>query len=127
MSEILAKSLAVTNNATVERGRRRSERVALEIPIKLTARMPDGRRICIEVKTQVVNAHGGLIDMGMEMEPGQRIMLNNNRSPELVTATILRIEKIELGRFSAAFEFEFPVTQFWPVTFPSNKDLSWMD
>jgi hypothetical protein len=127
MSEILAKSLAVTNNATVERGRRRSERVALEIPIKLTARMPDGRRVCIEVKTQVVNAHGGLIDMGMEMEPGQRIILNNNRSPELVTATILRIEKSELGRFSAAFEFEFPVAQFWPVTFPPNKDLSWMD
>jgi len=127
MSKILEKSLAVTNNATVERGRRRSERVALEIPIKLTARMPNGRRVCIEVKTQVVNAHGGLIDMGMEMEPGQRIMLNNNRSPELVTATILRIEKSELGRFSAAFEFEFPVVQFWPVTFPANKDLSWMD
>jgi hypothetical protein len=127
MSKILEKSLAVTNNATVERGRRRSERVALEIPIKLTARMPDGRRVCIEVKTQVVNAHGGLIDMGIEMEPGQRILLNNNRSPELVTATILRIEKSELGRFSAAFEFEFPVVQFWPVTFPANKDLSWMD
>jgi hypothetical protein len=89
--------------------------------------MPDGHRICIEVQTQVVNAHGGLLDMGIELEPGQRIMLNNNRSSELVTATILRIEKSEMGRFLAAFEFEYPVVQFWPISFPPNKDLSWMD
>lgn len=127
MSDIVEKSLAVTMDTTFERGKRRSERVALKIPLKLTARLPDGQRICIEVQTQVVNAHGGLLDMGIELEPDQRIMLNNNRSPELVTATILRIEKSELGRFLAAFEFEYPVAQFWPVSFPPNKDLSWMD
>jgi hypothetical protein len=87
--------------------------------------MPDGRRICIEVNTLIVNAHGGLMDMGMEMEPGQRIMLSNYRSPDLVTATVLRIEKSEDGRSSVAFEFEFPVQDFWPVTFPPD-DLSWI-
>jgi hypothetical protein len=123
MSEIREQSLAVTNNASVERGRRRSERVAPQIPIKLSARMPSGHRVCIEVKTEVVNAHGGLLDMGIPMEPGQRIMLNNHRGPELVTATILRIERNEDGRYLAAFEFEFPVTDFWPVAFPPD-DLS---
>ena len=81
--DILEKSLSVKNDATVERGRRRSERVALRIPLKMTARLAGGRRICVEVKTQVVNAHGGLLDIGMELDPGQRIMLNNNRGPEL--------------------------------------------
>jgi hypothetical protein len=127
MSDIVEKSLAVTTDTTLERGRRRSERVALKVPLKLTARMPDGHRICIEVQTQVVNAHGGLLDMGIELEPGQRIMLNNNRSAELVTASILRIEKTELGRFFAAFEFEYPVVEFWPVSFPPIKDTSWGD
>jgi hypothetical protein len=127
MSDIVEKSLAVTTDTTLERGRRRSERVALKVPLKLTARMPDGHRICIEVQTQLVNAHGGLLDMGIELEPGQRIMLNNNRSAEQVTATILRIEKTELGRFFAAFEFEYPVVQFWPVFFPPIKDPSWSD
>jgi hypothetical protein len=124
-SDITEKSLAVKNDATVERGRRRSERVALRIPLKLSARLADGRRICVEVKTQVVNAHGGLLDIGMELEPGQRIMLNNNRSPEVVTATVLRVEKYEEGRCLAAFEFEFPVSGFWPVAFPPD-DLSWI-
>jgi hypothetical protein len=101
--------------------------VALKLPLKLTARMPDGHRICIEVQTQVADARGGLLDMGIELEPGQRIMLNNNRSSELVSATILRNEKSEPGRFLAAFEFEYPVVQFWPISFPPNKDLSWVD
>jgi hypothetical protein len=105
MSDIVEKSLAVTTDTTLERGRRRSERVALKVPLKLTARMPDGHRICIEVQ----------------------IMLNNNRSGELVTASILRIEKTELGRFFAAFEFEYPVVEFWPVSFPPTKDPTWSD
>jgi hypothetical protein len=124
--DILEKSLSVRNDATVERGRRRSERVALRIPLKMTARLAGGRRICVEVKTQVVNAHGGLLDIGMELAPGQRVMLNNNRGPDLVTATILRVERREEGRFFAAFEFEFPVHDFWPVVFPPD-DLSWID
>lgn len=126
MSDIVETSLAVTADTTLEKGRRRSERVALKVSLKLTARLPDSNRICIEVQTQVVNAHGGLLDMGIALEPGQRIMLNNNRSPEQVTATILRIEKSEPGRFLAAFEFEYPVTEFWPVYFPPDKG-PWSD
>jgi hypothetical protein len=123
--DILEKGLAVKNDAIVERGRRRSERVALHIPLKMSARLPDGRRICIEVKTQVVNAHGGLLDVGMDLEPGQRIMLNNCCSPELVTAIILRVERCEDGRCFAAFEFEFPTPAFWPISIPPD-DLSWI-
>jgi hypothetical protein len=71
---------------------RRSERVMLKVPLQLSARLPTGQRIRIGVMTLVVNAHGGLLDVGMEIEPGQRIMLNNHRNPELVTATVLRVE-----------------------------------
>jgi hypothetical protein len=104
---------------------RRSERVMLKVPLQLSARLPTGQRIRIEVMTLVVNAHGGLLDVGMEIEPGQKVMLNNRRSPELVTATVLRVENTELGRYFVAFEFEFPVHDFWPVDFP--PDRSWPD
>jgi hypothetical protein len=116
-----------TTHTVPARAQRRSERVMLQIPLQLSARLPGGSRIRIEAKTLVVNAHGGLLDVGMEMAPGQRIMLSHNRCPEPVTATILRIEKSDGERFSAAFEFEFPVTSFWPITFPPDNDLSWLD
>jgi len=111
---------------TVASEQRRSERVHLQIRLQLTARLPQGQRICIEGKTLVVNAHGGLLELGMELEPGQRILLSNFRSLDLVTATVLRAESGVGDRFLAAFEFEFPMHDFWPVTFPPD-DLSWMD
>jgi len=122
MLKEIEKNLATTSDTLVARGRRRSGRVALCVPLKLSARLENGNTICIEVKTQVVNAHGGLLDAGMRLEPGQRIMLNNHRSPELVTATVLRVEDSEQGRWLAAFEFEFPVHDFWPVIFPPTGD-----
>lgn len=108
-----------TINAAQQKSRRRSERVVLRIPIRLSAMMPDGKRINVEAHTLVVNAHGGLLDVGMEMVPGQRILLNNSKTENANTGKVLRVERAEEdGRFSIAFEFEFPSPSFWPVTFP---------
>jgi hypothetical protein len=127
MPTIPASGPSCATHTVPARAQRRSERVILQIPLQLSARLPDGHRIRIEVKTLVVNAHGGLLDVGMELEPGQRIMLSHSRWPEPVTATVLRVEKSDGARFSMAFEFEFPVTAFWPVTFPPDNDLSWIE
>jgi hypothetical protein len=80
--------------------------------------MPDGKRISIEVHSLVVNAHGGLLDVGMEMLRGQQVILSNPRIEKVVSGKVLRVEGSEEGRFSVAFEFEFPAPSFWPVSFP---------
>ena len=108
-------------------GPRRGERVTFQIPLQLSARLPDGHKIRVEVNALVVTAHGGLLDVGMELEPGQRIMLSHTRWSEPVKATVLRAEESDGDRYSVAFEFEFPVTSFWPVAFPSDTDLSWLE
>lgn len=100
------------------RNRRRSERVVLRVPLQLSAKMPDGKRICIETHTLVVNVHGGLMDVGMELLARQQIVLTNPRTDRVATARIVRVEGSQEGRFSAAFEFEFPAPSFWPVSFP---------
>jgi hypothetical protein len=105
---------------TEEKSRRRSERVVLRIPVRLSAMMPDGRRISIEAHTFVVNAHGGLLDMGMEMVPGQRIILSNSTTENANTGKVVRVERSEQGRYAVAFEFEFPSPNFWPVNFPPS-------
>jgi hypothetical protein len=107
-----------TANTMEERNRRRSERVVLRVPVGLSAVMPDGRRISIEAHTLVVNAHGGLLDVGMEMVRGQRIRLNNLKTELVMSGRVLRVEGTEVGRFSVAFEFESPAPHFWPVSFP---------
>ncbi|HKM67600.1 MAG TPA: PilZ domain-containing protein [Candidatus Acidoferrum sp.] len=98
--------------------RRRSERVVLRVPVSLSAVVPDGKRVSIQAHSQVVNAHGGLLDVGMELVRGQEIRLNNIKTETSVAGRILRVEKSEEGRFLVAFEFESPAPGFWPVSFP---------
>ena len=107
-----------TANATTEKSRRRSGRVLLRVPLQLSAKLPDGKRISIEAHTLVVNAHGGLLDVGMEMPRGQQVILSNTRTDKVASGKVLRVEGSEAGRFSVAFEFEFPAPSFWPVSFP---------
>lgn len=107
-----------TANTMEERNRRRSERVALRVPLRLSTKMPDGRQICIETQTLVVNAHGGLLDVGMGMPAGQQVLLSNLRTEEVVIGSVLRVEGSEEGRFLVAIEFESPAPNFWPVSFP---------
>jgi hypothetical protein len=119
MFQDLSKSRPdTTTNVTDERNRRRSERVVLRVPVHLSARMPGGKRISIEAHTLVVNAHGCLLDIGLEMVKGQQIRLSNSKTDIVASGRVLRVEGSEDGRFSVAFEFESPAPHFWPVSFP---------
>jgi len=119
MFQDLSKSRPdTTTNVTDERNRRRSERVVLRVPVHLSAVMPGGKRISIVAHSLVVNAHGGLLDIGTEMVKGQQIRLSNSKTDIVATGKVLRVEGAEDGRFSIAFEFECPAPHFWPVSFP---------
>ena len=119
MFQDLSKSRPdTTTNVTDERNRRRSERVVLRVPVHLSALMPGGKRISIEAHTLVVNVHGGLLDIGLEMVKGQQIRLSNSKTDIVASGRVLRVEGSEDGRFSVAFEFESPAPHFWPVSFP---------
>ena len=119
MPELTSKpSPEGTAGVMEERNRRRSERVVLRVPVMLSAIMPGGKRISIESKTLVVNAHGGLLDVGLELVRGQQIHLSNLKTEMVTTGRVLRVEGSEEGRFSVAFEFESPAPHFWPVNFP---------
>jgi hypothetical protein len=88
------KSTAVTN-------KRRSERVVLVVPIMVSVLLADGRTAMEEAKSQVVNAHGGLL---------------KGKSAE-VKSRVVRVEFKE-GDWFVAFAFEKAAPNFWPVNFP---------
>ena len=113
MPEDVSKSGPTRTTSVAEgQSRRRSERVVLRIPLQLSAKMPDGKRISIKAQTLVVNAHGGLLDVGVGMTVGQQVLLNNLRSGRVATSKVVRVEGSEEGHFSVAFEFDFPTPGF---------------
>ncbi len=119
MSDQIDKvSRAISGTAADARGRRRSERVVLRIPVTLSTTMQNGKRVRIEAMTLVVNAHGGLLDVGMRMFSGQRVVLGNAKTEKIEVCEVLRVEGSEEGRYSVAFKFAIPAPHFWPISFP---------
>jgi hypothetical protein len=98
--------------------RRRSERVMLQIPIVLMTESVDHEEMKEETQTLVVNAHGGLAKLEMEVLVGQPIVLINPMSGAKASARVVRIENPPGGYTAVAFEFLEPSPRFWPVEFP---------
>jgi PilZ domain len=98
--------------------RRRSERVMLQIPVVVRTTARDGKKVEEETHTSVVNAHGGLIKLRMEIKAGQPILLINAKTKMEQSCRVVRVETSVGGQSAVAFEFDQPAPQFWPIVFP---------
>ena len=98
--------------------RRRSERVMLQVPIVVLAKTVDGEHLREETHTLVVNAHGGLMKLKMELLNGQPFILLNPQNGMEESCRVVRIDQPSPDYFAVAFEFDRPAPKFWPVSFP---------
>ena len=98
--------------------RRRSERVMLRMKLLVNAQNIHRQQQQEEALTQVVNAHGGLMRMKMELHVGQSIVLINPQNKVEQGCRVVRIDDTADEDFAVAFEFDRPNPRFWPVVFP---------
>jgi hypothetical protein len=104
--------------AEATREKRRSERVKLSVPVIVMAETREREQVQEETRTIVVNAHGGLFKLKMELLSGQPMILVNAKTNVEQSCRVVRVEDLPDGGFGVAFEFDRPAPQFWPVTFP---------
>jgi hypothetical protein len=86
----------------------------LRMSVVVLAEDEERRQIQEEAKTQVVNAHGGLMKMQSHLHVGQSFLLTNPSNGMEMACRAVRIEE----SYNVAFEFERPAPKFWPVVFP---------
>jgi hypothetical protein len=98
--------------------RRRSERVVLHVPVVVVTETMEGKRVQEETQTLVVNAHGGLFSLKMEVVPGQPVLLINPKNGKEQKCRVVRVENPPGGGLAVAFEFDAPAAHFWPIVFP---------
>jgi hypothetical protein len=98
--------------------RRRSERVMLQMRIMVIAEDLERKEHQEEALTLIVNAHGGLMKMKMDLHVGQPMRLVNPKNKVEQNCRVVRIDDRAEGDFSVAFEFDQPNPKFWPVVFP---------
>jgi hypothetical protein len=98
--------------------RRRSQRVLLEVVVFIILENREGDRVRAQGFTQVVNAHGGLMDVPFRMVAGQRLTLINPQTGKEARCRVVRVDRPRDGSFATAFEFDERSPQFWPISFP---------
>jgi hypothetical protein len=90
----------------------------LQIPVVVQTRTHEGKDVREQTQTVVVNAHGGLLKLKIEVKAGQPILLINERGKAQQSCHVVRVETSEAGNSAVAFEFDQPAPHFWPVVFP---------
>ena len=82
----------------------------------------DGSRpVRLDAFTVAVNAHGGLVELGLPLRVGQKFAVIHPGSEAPKSAKIVGIRPSrESNGFLLAFEFDSPTTTFWPVRFPPS-------
>ncbi len=99
--------------------RRRSERVMLKVSVLLSVTSKEGMVINESTCTQVVNAHGGLLGLEMEIFAGQPFLLTNSKTGVARECSVVRTQPSPGNRgFLVAFQFASPSPDFWPIVFP---------
>ena len=91
----------------------------LQVPVIVKTKTRQGQNVEEETHTSVVNAHGGLMKLKMELQAGQPIVLVNAKTKMEQSCRVVRVENPPGGgNFAVAFEFDRPTPHFWPITFP---------
>jgi hypothetical protein len=101
-------------------GRRRSMRVLLSVPIRVSGKTKTEEKFDEETRTLVVNAHGALISLAAKVVAGQEVTLSNKSTQSSVGCRIVYLgnptsEKIQMG-----IEFLKPCPTFWQIDFPPD-------
>lgn len=90
----------------------------LHVPVTVIAETPDRVPMQEDTQTLVVNAHGGLMKLKMDLLAGQPIILVNPQNGMEQSCRVVRIDEPTADYFAVAFEFDRPSPNFWPVSFP---------
>jgi hypothetical protein len=99
--------------------RRRSERVMLKVPVLLSLTSREGLVTEEKTYTQVVNAHGGLLGLEMEISAGQQFSLTNSKTGVARECSVVRTQPSpSTPGLLVAFQFATPAPDFWPIVFP---------
>jgi hypothetical protein len=98
--------------------RRRSQRVVMQIPIRVCGDDIAGRAFDEETETLAINAHGAFILLQGRVSRGAQITLKHNRTGEEQECRVLHVGPLLRNKAEIGLEFSSPRPHFWRVHFP---------
>ena len=97
---------------------RRSQRVVARIRVEVCRRTDDEKLIAEVTYTLVVNAHGALISLAMEVDPDELLSIKNVKTGNEKHTRVVKIREEQGSQKEVAIEFLEPAPHFWHIDFP---------
>ena len=99
-------------------GKRRSERVLLDVPLFIEGKAEGAHDFKEETFTLTVSAHGALIVLAAKVALGQTIHLTNLKSKGQHEATVAFLGPPYAGLATVGIQFSAPAPEFWAIASP---------
>jgi hypothetical protein len=106
------------NSSVSAVARRRSQRVLMQVPVKIRCQDPQGQSIEEETETLAINAHGALVLLKARLTSGSTVLLQHKRTLEEQECHVAFLGPVRSGKAEIGLEFSAPRPAFWRVAFP---------
>lgn len=107
-----------TQNPVSSTVRRRSQRVLMQVPVRVRGDDSLGKAFEEDTETLAINAHGALVLMTARVTSGSKMVLQHKRTQEEQECQIAFLGPVRNGRAEIGLEFSAPRPSFWRVAFP---------
>jgi len=98
--------------------RRRSQRVLMQVPVRIHGKDSQGNSFDEETETLAINAHGALILVNARLTSGGKVMMQHKRTQEEQECHVVFLGPVRAGRAEIGLEFSEARPGFWRVAFP---------
>ena len=108
----------VSTTSTHAGVRRRSQRVLMQVGIRVRGKDAQGKDFEEMTETLAVNAHGALILLNVRVISGAIIHVKHNKTEEEQECHVAFLGPVRSGRAEVGVEFTSSHPTFWRVAFP---------
>jgi len=98
--------------------RRRSQRILMQVPIRVRGKDAQGKDFEEYTETLAINAHGALVLLNARVTSGSIVQLRHNKTEEEQECHVAFLGPVRSGRAEIGVEFSEPRPAFWRVAFP---------
>jgi hypothetical protein len=111
--------MAQSTNTSVSTGaRRRSQRVLMQVAVRIRGTDAQGAAIEEETETLAINAHGALVLLQSRLTSGSKVQLQHKKTQEEHECHVAFLGPVRSGKAEIGLEFSSPHPTFWRVAFP---------
>src|SRR5579859_1322987 len=98
--------------------KRRSQRVLMQVPVRLLGANAQGASFEEETETLAISAHGALVLLATRLTSGSTIVLQHKGTREQQECHVVFLGPVRGNKAEIGLEFSAPRPQFWRVAFP---------